>query len=383
MTRKRRGRGEGSVYQRADGIWIASVCLGYDAEGKRQRLVAGGITKRAALDNLKRLQESAGRGIVAEGRQLTVGQYLARWLEIVKPTVEPNTYDPYERHVRLHLAPHLGHIKLAQLAALHVKELYATLTGKGVSAALQRKVGTTLTIALNEAVDPLKLLPYNPAAGVRKPKASKPEIHPLDPDQVGRFLQAADPDRLSAFYAVALDSGARLGELFALHWPDVDFDRGFITIRRSLEEINGRHRLKDVKTKRANRRVRLAASTLAALNGHRQRMLAEGRDVREGVVFCDTQGGFLRESNFRRDSFLPILARAGLPRVRLYDLRHTCATLLLLADVNVKVVSERLGHASVQLTLDTYSHVLPSMQERAAEKMDLILGRRPPTQVGT
>jgi integrase len=372
MARKRRGRGEGVIFQRGDGLWTASVSLGYDAQGKRKPKVVYGATKKEVQNKLQTLYGTAGD---PEPARETVEQYLARWLAMIKPTVEPATYQPYKRHCDLHITPHLGTIKLANLTPVHVQGLYANLATDGVSAAMQRKIGTTLTVALGDAVE-LQLLTYNPAADVRKPKATKPDMQVLDPDQVTAFLEEAGKDRLAAFYVTALDSGARPGELFAATWPDVDFERGQISITKSLEDINGILRVKDVKTKKGRRRIDLSSFTMAELNRHRARMLAEGRDVKTGIVFCDTAGGYQRNGNLRVNSFKPILTRAQLPDIRLYDLRHTCATLLLLADENAKVISERLGHATVQLTLDTYSHVLPTMQQRAASKMDRILGRK-------
>jgi integrase len=153
-----------------------------------------------------------------------------------------------------------------------------------------------------------------------------------------------------------------------------------LTITKSLEEISGALRVKATKTAKSRRRIDLSVGTAEALAEHRKAMLAEGHI--SGPVFCDTRGGYLQLSNLRKNSFLPILKKAKLPDVRLYDLRHTCATLLLLADVPAKVVSERLGHSSVTLTLDTYSHVLPTMQRRAADLVGQILGRKP-TKSGT
>jgi integrase len=174
-------------------------------------------------------------------------------------------------------------------------------------------------------------------------------------------------------YLTALDSGAHPGELFALLWSDVDLEGRYIIITKSLEEINGVLRIKPTKTAKSRRRIDLSAKTAATLGEHRKAMLAEGHIA--GPVFCDTQGTYLRNSNLRRNSFVPILAKAKLPHIRLYDLRHTSATLLLLADVPVKVVSERLGHSSITLTLDTYSHVLPTMQRRAADLIGQFLGQ--------
>jgi integrase len=212
-----------------------------------------------------------------------------------------------------------------------------------------------------------------------------------DADQAARFLQAARPDRLYALYLLAIDAGLRQGELFGLAWSDTDFATGSLFIQRALEEVKGKLRLKDLKTKKSRRRVTLSTVALEALNEHRKQMLAEGHI--DGPVFCDTQGGYLRKSNVVRRSFNQIIKQANdaeaeaaakarrapvlLPRIRFQDLRHTSATLLLLANENLKVVSERLGHASVKITGDTYAHVTPTMQQAAAEKMARILGRAP------
>jgi integrase len=408
MSRKRRGRGEGSISERADGTWEAKVSLGYDGEGKRRRITVYASSKKEVQDKLRDKQADMGRGVDMTSGRITLAQWLTRWLEMVKLTIEPKTYMSYEQHSRLHITPLLGSIQLCKLRRGDVVSFYPALSNRGVSAAMQRKVGTTLTIALNRAVD-LDMIPSNAATKSPKPKAAKPEIRPFDPDQAGIFLSAARSDRLFAFYRVALDSGARPGELFALTWPDVDFARSFISITKSLEDTGGCLRVKETKTAKSRRRIDLSAVTMSVLEEHRRTMLAAG--FIGGPVFCDTMGGYLRIGNLWRDSFTPICKRAGLPvcepkkgkktgrakketagaeiaaaseststkatrrgqGFRLYDLRHTCATLLLLADVPAKVVSERLGHSSITLTLDTYSHVLPTMQKRAADTMGKLL----------
>jgi integrase len=371
MARKRRGRGEGGVFQRADGLWVGTLSLGYNAEGKRLRKTVYGSTKKEAQDALRELQNDAAAGVDLTVEKLTLGEWLTRWLAMVKPAVEPNTYRFYERQARLHVIPHLGQAQLAKLAAVHVQGLYATLATAGVSSSMQRKAGLTLTIALNEAVR-LGLVPGNAAQKVRKPKGAKSEVEVFDPEQVGRFLQSARESRHYAFYMTALDSGARPGELLALMWENVDFEGGFLSVTKSLEEINGHVRVKDTKTAKGRRRIDLSADTLAVLAEHRKVALAAGRMA--APVSHNLEGGYLLQCNLIRRSFKPILAKAGLPSVGLYTLRHTCATLLLLADVPAKVVSERLGHSSIGITLDTYSHVLPTMQKRAASVLGAILG---------
>jgi integrase len=372
MARKRRGRSEGSIFQRADGQWVGSVSLGYDGNGKRKRRTVYGATKAEVQEKVRKLQTDAAAGQLADAGNLTVAQYLARWLENThRPKVQPTTYSGNEPKVRLQLIPHLGQVKLAKMTALHVEQLYVAMERAGDSPQQRHKCGKILRTALRHAVA-VGLIPANPALKVPLPKSPKTEMHALDAEQAARFLKAAETDRLYALYVLALDSGMRQGELFALQWADFDFAAGSVQVQRSLEEVRGHLRLKEVKTAQARRRIHLSRFAQDALHEHRKRMLAEGHAG--GPVFCDTEGGWLRKSNLVRYWFHPALARAGLPRIRFHDLRHTCATLLLLADVNVKVVSERLGHSTIQMTLDTYSHVLPTMQQKAAEKLDGIFG---------
>jgi integrase len=230
------------------------------------------------------------------------------------------------------------------------------------------------------------LIPKNVAALVPLPKraGSKRMVHPLEGTQPDRLLAAVASDRLYALYVLALDSGMRQGELFGLLWPDIDFDRREISVQRSLKQRKGVMELKDTKTAHGRRRIRLTYVTLEALQEHRRRMLAEKRDVKTGPVFCNTAGTWLCRSNFTLRSFNPALSRAGLlaerkqagkPKLRFHDIRHTCATLLLIEDVNAKIVSERLGHSRIEITLNVYSHVLPTLQERAAEKLEGVMGR--------
>jgi integrase len=375
---KRRGRGEGTITQLPDGRWQARLRLGKRKDGKRRRRVFYGKTKAEVLEKLRDAQATRVRAVKAKAGTMTVGEWLDRWLGAKKGQVEAGTYGFYERRVRLRLKPTIGDLLLAELEPLNVVEMHAELTRLGVSATEQHKVATTLRAALADAVD-LELILVNAAKRVKKPKASPKEMHPLDLAQARAFLNEAIADRLFAYYAAALDTGARPGELFALHWPDLDLEARTVFIHRSLEEIDGRHRLKETKTPKSRRTLVLARSTVATLREHRRRMEAEGHAGEGCPVFCDTRGGYLRQSNLRRSSFLKILKRAKLPQVRPYDLRHTCATLLLLKGANVKLVSERLGHESVEITLKHYAHVLPSMQQQAADLVEEMFGH----QMGT
>jgi integrase len=386
-SRKRRGRGEGAIFQRADGMWCAALSLGYDEHGKRNRRVIYGATKKETQQRLRDLQDRADKGTLPDISRLTVKNFLNRWLETVKATKAPHTHLQYEQHCRLHLVPVLGSLRLARLTRFHVRQMYTTLAAKGVSASQQRRVGTTLRVAVGQAMED-GLLHANPCHRVPKPHVEREEMQTWDVKQTAQFLQAAGEDRLYAMYVLAFDTGLRQGELFGLHWPDLDFTSSSLFVKRSLEEVKGVLRTKDCKTKKSRRRVTLSAVAVKALHEHRKRMLVEGHI--DGPLFCDTNGSYLRKSNVVRRSFDRIVKQVNerekattmghresvlLPRIRFQDLRHTSATLLLLANENLKVVSERLGHASVKMTGDTYSHVTPTMQKAAAEKMNRILGQ--------
>lgn len=225
--------------------------------------------------------------------------------------------------------------------------------------------------ALDQAVH-WGLVPRNVCDAVTRPRAQRPTIRVLTPEQVSLLLTAAREDRFHALYVLAITTGLRQGELLGLRWADIDLDRAVLHVCHALSEVAGRLWLDEPKTAKARRTVELPVFALAAVRDHRARMLAE-RDLQE-FVFCDTHGGPVRKSNLVRRSFLPLLKRAGLPRIRFHDLRHTAATLLLLEGVHPKVVQERLGHSQISITLDTYSHVLPSMGRDAANKLDALLG---------
>jgi integrase len=367
----RRNRGEGNIKQLPNGDFKARMSY-IDGQGRRHRPTAHFPTKKEAVAWLHDQHSKHDRGQLADSGKRTVGQWLAEWLTIKRPQVEPRTYSPWEQHVRLHLTPTIGKTPLAKLRPSHIAAMYSALADKGVSPAMRRKCGNTLTMALTDAVK-MGLLANNAATAIRKPKSHKPNIHPLNTEQARAFLAATEQDRLHALYVLAIDSGMRQGELFALCWPEVDFNAGTVTVIRSLEDDAGALRVKDVKSKSSRRRIRLSAVTMTALADQRRQLLADGLYQPDGLVFPDSEGHHLRRPNVIRRSFLPALEQAGLPMIRFHDLRHTNATLLLLSGINIKAVSTRLGHSTVTITLDTYSHVLPQMDEQAASAVQTIL----------
>jgi len=201
-------------------------------------------------------------------------------------------------------------------------------------------------------------------------------------EQARAFLAAAKDDRLFALYVLALDTGARQGELFGLRWPDVTFQTGVIKIQRTLSELHGHFAEKEPKTKAGRRMVQLSAFGLTELNQHRQRMLAEGQDVKEGLVFCDQRGGYLRKSNITRRSFRSIMKKAGVPCIRFHDMRHSAASLAIASGVNALVIQHRLGHSRIEVTLGTYGHLFENAQQAAADAMNAVLVPRAATKFG-
>jgi integrase len=325
-------------------------------------------------------------GMVYETGKLTVGDYLDRWLrDSVKGTVKETTYANYSYITRVHISPALGRVKLKNLTPAHVRGFYGEKARTNLSAATVKKMHVVLRRALSQAVSD-GVIPRNAADNVKPPRASAPgeEIRPLNSVECCAFLEASRGERLEALYVLAVHCGLREGELLALRWEDVDLEvaKPALLVRRTLtREEDGRGWVVGISTKSGKgRRVRLTQRAVGTLRDHRKRQLEERMRLAgiwrdQGLVFLNETGSPLNPSNLRNRSFKRIKARSGVREdLRFHDLRHTCATLLLSEGVNVKVVSEQLGHASITITLNTYSHILPDMQDSAADAMEGALG---------
>jgi integrase len=359
-TRKRRGRGEGSIYQEADGRWTAVISFGYAPDGKRRRKKVHAATKQKVLDKLRKLPGQHS----GEPCSLSVGEFLSRWLEnTAREKVGPTTYARYRQVIHNQIAPYIGGLPLAKLSALDIEDFYAEMKRKGVSQASRRQAPLVLTNALRHAVR-LRMLPSAPTAEVTKPKLEEREMLVLTDEQVRLFLVAARRSQHYELFVLAVATGLRRGELLALHWPDVDFAGGTVTVRRTLVMVGEEFVLKEPKTKASRRTITVPQFALDALHEHRKKMVARG--FAHKAVFCNCRGGFIRGYNLLRNSFQPILKRAALPRLRFHDLRHTHATALLSRGLPIKAVSQRLGHSDVGITLRVYAHVLPADDAKLA-----------------
>jgi integrase len=372
MTRKR-GNAEGSIRKRADGRWEARSVV---ADGTRKSLYAD--TRQEVVRLLAAAIRDRENGILPGGERQTVEQYLALWLEVCKHTIKPRTWRRYGELVRLHIVPVLGKIPLTKLTAPQVQALYACKHEEGLASSTVRQIHAVIHRALKNAVR-LGLVARNVAEMVEAPRLLPQEMAVLTQEEVRILLSAASGDRLEALYVLALATGMRLGELLALKWSDVNLETQTLQVRSTLQRTRQGYVIAQPKTKSSRRRIALPATAVAALRKHRVRHLEEqvqfgGAWSGHDLVFCDPIGQPLNGINVLRTQFHGLLRRAGLPRVRFHDLRHTAATLLLERGVNVKMVSEMLGHSSIAITLSLYGHVTPHMQQQAADTMDQLLG---------
>ncbi len=369
----KRGNSEGSITKRADGLWEARINLD---GGKRKSFYAK--TRQEAARKLAAALRDQEAGLPVLGDKQTVEQYFTAWLESVKPTIRLTTWRRYEQFVRSHLLPTLGKISLVKLNAQHLQLLYAKKLEEGLSSTTVHHIHMMLHKALDRAMR-LTLVQRNVSDLVDPPRLRRHEMKTLTEAQARRLLAAAVGDRLEALYVLALATGMREGELLALRWHDVDLERGTLQVQATLQYTTAGPTFVEPKTAQSRRRIALSKTAVDALRRHRVRQDEERRLLGDAwdnldVVFPNAIGRPMDNVNFLRRQFLPLLERAGLPRIRFHDMRHTAATLLLGRGINPKIVSEMLGHASIEITLGLYSHVLPHMQQQAADAMDAALG---------
>ena len=372
MARKR-GNGEGSITRRKDGLYMARYTVQTATGTKRKTLY--GKTRNEVSEKLTKAMADRDDGLVFDADNLKVGEYLERWLvDSVLDTVRPTTYERYEQIVRIHVRPALGSVKLKNLTPVHVRGLYREKLEAGLSARTVQYIHVTLHKALKQAVQD-GLIPRNATEAVKAPQVRREEMRPLSAEQVKVLLEVARGDRLEALYVLAIHTGLRQGELLGLKWEDVDLESGTLRVRRTLVTAKGGPVLTAPKTKGSRRSVKLTQGAVEALRSHLKHQLQEidraGSLWREnGLMFASESGEPLDRRYLTSCRYKALLKRAELPMIRFHDLRHTCATLLLSKNVNPKIVSEMLGHASIAITLDTYSHVLPNMRDQAAAAME-------------
>ncbi len=375
---KKRGQNEGSIHKRADGRWVAILSLGY-RNGKRHRKYIYGATRREVQEGLTKALRDQHQGLPIVPDQQTVGQFIDHWMDTTcRHRVRETTHETYASMIRNHIQPNIGPVRLSKLTPQQINSMYETLLTKGLSPRSVMYVHAVLRSALKQAVR-WNLLARNPVEAVDPPRPARSQAAPLSPEQVSVFLEATKGDRLSALYTLALATGMRQGELLGLRWSDIDLEAGQLRVQRQLSRTKKGFAFTEPKTASGRRAIVLPRIATAGLVSHRARQAEErlqaGTEWSDlDLVFANHWGRPIERQNLVKRSFHPILQAAGLPRFRFHDLRHTSATMLLSQNVHPKVVQERLGHSQISVTMDTYSHVMPSIQRDAAEKLDLALG---------
>jgi integrase len=371
----------GSIKQAKDGSWFFVVDIAPSGGARKQVRRRGFRTKREAQAELTRSLHSLGEGTFVEPSRLTVQEWFETWLAGLRVVgLEDSTIDSYDRNLHNHVLPTIGAVRLQRLTPVDLDRLYARLLSKGrrdgrggLSAKTVRYISTTIGKALSDA-EKKGLVARNVARAATAPSAKAaraPEMKFWTPPELSAFLAFVADDELFALYRLASMTGARRGEICGVRWDDVDLDAGRITIRRQRISIRRQPVDKDYpKTNQGRRSIDLDPETVTALRSHRvrqaERRLALGlRGADIGVVFTDVWGDPFVPDRVS-EAFDRRVQKSGLPRIRFHDLRHTHASHLLKAGVNIKIVSRRLGHASVSFTLDKYSHLMPDDDQQAA-----------------
>ncbi len=351
-----------------------------ETEERRRETKAGFATENECVAAMNRLLVAVEEQSYTPPTKASVKDFLMKeWLPAVKGTIRPTTYNSYLQHVECHIVPHIGTVKLQKLSGSQVNALYAKLAEKGrangesgLSPMTIHHVHACLHKACKDAVRWGRIArnPLDAADPPRKSGDGTKEMKTWDKTQLRKFLEAVAEDRLHALWHTIAFTGMRRGEALGLRWQDVDLENARLSVRRALVPIKGEVVVSEPKTAKGRRVVALDPATIEVLKTQAARQLDEQTAwkkgwVETGLVFTTENGSALDPEAVSR-YWRQAVKKALLPEIRLHDLRHTHATLALQAGIHPKVVSERLGHATVSITLDTYSHAIPAMQEEAA-----------------
>jgi integrase len=315
---------------------------------------------------------------ITTGEQ-TLNDFLTHWLQdTAQPNLRPRTFIRYRQLIQLHILPVLGKVKLQKLTPQHLQKLYNQKLEEGCAPQSVKHMHRLLHKAFNDALK-WNLISRNVCDLVDTPRVPKHEMKVFTSEQAQKFLEVAKGDPLEALYVVALTTGMRQGELLALKWDDIDFSHGKLQVRRTIARITDKgFTVSEPKTPKSRRSINLTPMAIESLKQHRirqheHRLLAGPAWDEQGWVYANALGRPIEAGNMMRRSFLPLLAKAELPKIRFHDLRHSTATLLLSMGTHPKIVQELLGHSQISMTLDTYSHVLPSLQEDAMSRLNTLL----------
>jgi integrase len=372
---------QGSIQKRVGkrGItWTVVVDAPPDpATGKRRQKRLAAATKKQLEDLLAAHIASMASGTYADASKLTIAEYVDRWIDSLGSTVRPQTSRRYADLLHQHAVPRLGGVQLAKLTPLHIQQLEADRLAAGLAANTVLMLHMVLHRALKQAMR-WNLIARNVTEAVDPPRPGRSEYTTWSAAQAARFLAAAERDEYAALWRLAILTGMRRGELLGVKWEDLDLDRGTLAVQRTISRTaTGNWGPGAPKTASGRRSVALQASAVEALRRHRthqlEHRLAVGAFYQDqGYVFTTLDGRPLHINSLVA-RFDKLTKAAAVPRIRFHDLRHTAATLMLANGEHPKQVQERLGHSSIAITLDRYSHVTENMQRQAADRLEALL----------
>jgi len=351
-----------------------------ETEERRREIKGGFATRKECVATMNKILVAVEQHNYSAPTKASVREYLVKeWLPAVKATIRPTTYGSYLQHVECHIVPHIGSVKLQKLSGSQVNALYAKLAEsgaksgkKGISPMTIHHVHACLHKACKDAVR-WGHISRNPLDAADPPRAKSDgtkEMQTWTKEQLKAFLDSVKDDRPAALWHTIAMTGMRRGEALGLRWTDIDLENSRLSVRRALIPINREVVVSEPKTAKGRRVIAIDPGTVEVLKGQAARQLDEQKQwdaawVDSAYVFTAENGGALDPESVSR-YFRQAVKQSMLPPIRLHDLRHTHATLALQAGIHPKVVSERLGHATISITLDTYSHAIPAMQEEAA-----------------
>jgi len=360
---KKRGKGEGSVFKRKDGRWVAEIVM---PDGKAR--LKYGKTQKAVNDWLLLQRNAVRNNAWVSDDSVTVGEFLDHYLQdVLTPTIRTSTLVSYKGIIDQHLKPAFGEVKLSRLTAPMVQGLYTEKLNSGLSNRRVLYFHAVLHKALDQAVK-WDLIPRNVTDMVDPPRIKRDPPKVWTMDQIKAFVEATKDHPYKALYALALGVGLRQGELLGLQIADVDFVSGMLKVNQALEIVRGAGwKLSNPKTARSRRSIRIPSPILEVVRNY-----VAGQNRSSGFLFVSEAGTPILPRNLVRN-FKALLVEAGLPEIRFHDLRHHCATLHLRAGTSLVVVAQILGHSSPTLTMSTYSHILPEVEKEAADRMGGLL----------
>ncbi len=372
----KRANGEGSVYRRkSDGRWVGSLSL---PDGTRK--VFYGKKQSEVIAKLDEAANDLRRGMLAVGSNTTVQEYLENWLEnIHKPTIRLSTYLNYRKLLKNYLVPGLGKVKIHRLTPQQVQAFYSQKMSEELAPKTVNNIHGVLHIALDNTVK-WSILSRNVCDAVTPPRIPRKEKSVLTKQQAHTLLEEVKAHRLEALLTLAITTAMREDELLALHWQDINLEDRSLQVKRAVSYLKGYGYVEsEPKTAKGPRMIKLPVFVVDILTRHKAQQEEQRHEVGSAwidkdLVFTNAQGFFYSSSTLRK-VFRRFLISIGLPHMRFHDLRHSGATILLIMGVHPKIVQEILGHSQITMTLDVYSHALPSMQEDVTKQWDIEFGK--------